>query len=133
MSLESLTLANASGGTVSLISAPINAEFMHVNGVSEPLITVSIPQGTYTSASASIENAGFTCVTLNQSGVLYTSYFGYQGALPASDVTVSLPAPLMVSGASAVLAFDLLFRSRRHYQHAFRAATRLFWLRRPSS
>jgi hypothetical protein len=112
--INTLALVNASGDAVNLISQPIDAEFMHVNGTSEPLFTVSIPQGTYTSATASIEAADFDCATLNPSGVLFLRTFGYEGdALGSNEIvglpaTVGLPAPLTISGPSAALALDLL-------------------------
>ncbi len=107
MDIKSLKLTNASGGTVSLISTPLNVEFLRVNGTTEPLITASVPEGTYLSAGASIGSAEFECITLNQSGGLDTSFFAY-GYTPDSDVTVNVPAPLKISDSSTVLALDLL-------------------------
>jgi hypothetical protein len=107
MDIKSLKLTNASGGTVSLISTPLNVEFLRANGTTEPLITASVPEGTYISANASIGSAEFECITLNQSGGLDTSFFAY-GYTPDSDVTVNVPAPLKISDGSTVLALDLL-------------------------
>jgi len=107
MYVKSLALNRATGSSATLISTPLEVEFMSVNGRSEPLLTVDVPQGTYTSASASIGSAEFECVTLAPSGGLYTSSYAY-GYTPDSNVTVNLPAPLTISSASMVLSLDLL-------------------------
>src|SRR5271163_4834293 len=49
VTLGNLTLTSQSGKTVALFSAPVSAEFIHLNGNVEPIATVSIPQDTYTS------------------------------------------------------------------------------------
>jgi hypothetical protein len=105
--IETLTLVSQSGKPVSLLSGPLYVEFTHLNGVAEPLATVSVPQDVYTSAVASLGPTGFTCATLGPNGVVATSFFGDTGSVPASDVTVSLPAPVTVSGATMVLSLDL--------------------------
>ena len=107
--LTSLKLIGNSGKTIDLITTPIHAEFMHVNGTSEPLFTVSVPQGTYTSATASVGTSGFTCVSLNPStsNGLQISYFGNELA-STPDVTVNLPMPITITGTSMSLSLDLL-------------------------
>jgi hypothetical protein len=104
--INSFSLTNTSGDRVSLISSPINAEFMGVNGDGEPLFTTSIPRATYTSATMSVMVGAFECVTLGQSGGLIFSTFAVQNE--ATDVTVDVPSPLEISGSDAVLALDLL-------------------------
>jgi len=79
---------------------------MHVNGVTEPAVTVSVPQGTYTSAHASIGSAEFECITLDESGGMSTNFFAYP-SVSDSGVTVNLPASIVVSGTSTVLKLDL--------------------------
>ncbi len=49
--LTSLVLTDKAGASVSLISAPQQVEFMHLNGNAEPIVTVSVPQDVYTSAT----------------------------------------------------------------------------------
>ncbi len=44
LQLQSLTLTSQSGNTVTLFSSQQPAEFMHLNGGSEPLTTVTVPQ-----------------------------------------------------------------------------------------
>src|SRR5580698_11387434 len=62
LALKSLTLTSKSGATVTLISAPVSAEFIHLNGNLEPLATVSIPEDVYTSASAVEGGTAPVCV-----------------------------------------------------------------------
>ncbi len=105
--LNSLILTDKSNSSANIISTPLHVEFMHVNGSTEPLLTASVPQGTYTSATVSIGASEFQCVTLNQSGSLSVSDFAY-GYTPASHVTVDLPEPITVAGKNMGLVLDLL-------------------------
>lgn len=105
--LDSITLTSESGDTVSLLAAPQQAEFIHLNGSAEPLATVSVPQGTYTSATATIGAASFFCVTYISSEQAFDiSIFAY-GYVPGSQVTVNLPASISVSGSEMGLLLDL--------------------------
>ena len=61
LTLNSLTLTEKSGTSVAVVSAPQQVEFIHLNGGAEPLLTVSVPQGTYTAATATVGAASFTC------------------------------------------------------------------------
>lgn len=67
LTLASLTLTSQSGKTVTLLSTPTSAEFIHLNGNLEPLATVSIPQDIYTSASATSGGSAPVCVGLESS------------------------------------------------------------------
>lgn len=108
MDINSITLTSAAGGMVSLTASPQdNADFIHLNGTAEPLLTVSVPQGIYVSATASIGSSGFVCVYLNPStGGLEDAYFSYGYTLP-SQVMVNLPAPITITGTAMGLALDL--------------------------
>ncbi len=103
----SVTLTSQSGQVVNLLSAPISPEFIHLNGTIEPLATVNIPQGVYTSATATIGSSQFTCVGLNSSGSLQSSIFAY-AQTPSNSVTLNLPSPITVSGTSMGLSLNLL-------------------------
>ena len=107
MVLNSLTLTDESGATINLLSTPLDVEFMHVNGTTEPLLTESVPQGVYVSATATAGIAGFACVGLNPSGSdsLTISYFE---DATGPDATVNLPAPITITGANMGLLLDLL-------------------------
>ncbi|HEX4031856.1 MAG TPA: hypothetical protein VHX20_15930 [Terracidiphilus sp.] len=105
--LNTLTLTSQSGQTVSLLAKPIGPDFIHVNGRMEPQVTVSVPQGIYTSATISPGGAGFTCVGLASDGTILTRDADF-GSLPTGDVTVTLPAPITITGTSMALLLDSL-------------------------
>ncbi len=112
----SIALTGQSGTTVSLLSEPQNtsdvAELLHVNGGLDPLVTVSVPQGIYTAATVQIMGgSSFDCVTFSPPntqgpGSLWISEFAY-GFVPNNMVTVSLPSPITVTGASMGLLMNL--------------------------
>jgi hypothetical protein len=105
--LQSVTLSNSSGHSVTLLSSPLFLEFMHFNGVAGPLATATIPQDTYTSATVAVGNAQFSCDFINASGALNLATFAY-GYMPAGHVTVTLPQPITVTGDSMGIALGLL-------------------------
>jgi hypothetical protein len=111
MVLQGVTLTDQSGKTIDLLSAPQGAEFMTINGGAMPLSTVSIPQGIYTTASVTLGSAQFTCLTVLgpgsvEPGGLAISTYAY-GQTPAANITVDLPSPITVTGASMGLSLDL--------------------------
>ena len=112
--LNTLTLTSESGSTVSVLSKPIAAEFMHLNGTAEPLVTASIPKGVYTAAKATFGPTTFTCQTLSTSGGLYSSEFG-NTAVPDEDVTITLASPLTITESGTELSLDLLVAKSASY------------------
>jgi hypothetical protein len=112
----SITLTSQSGTAVSLLSESQNkadgTELIHVNGGLDPLVTASIPQGIYTTATMQIlGGSSFDCVTFTppnsqESGALWISEFAY-GFVPNNMVTVNLPSPITVTGASMGLLMNL--------------------------
>jgi hypothetical protein len=104
VTLNSFTLTSQSGKTVSLFTTPQQAEFIHVNGTAEPLLTVSVPQDTYTAASAVVLPAEVTCIMVQPSGALLTDEF-QSNAAPVA--TLSLPAPIRVTGTAMGLLLNL--------------------------
>ena len=122
LAIQSITLTNKLGKTVSLVSGLQPTEYMHVNGGAEPLVTVSIPQDIYTAATATIGEADFSCSQLTPAGGLDTSTYSY-GQTPQANVTVNLPAPITVTGryhgasaqsACGAIADVLLLLSQRY-------------------
>lgn len=103
---ESLTLTNSSGGQVSLLPQRTHAEFGRLNGSEEPLATVKIPAGTYTSATAIIGPAVFTCYGGSATHGISTNVFLY-GYTPDADVSITLPSPVVVAGGASVLSLNL--------------------------
>jgi hypothetical protein len=100
--LQSVTLTNQVGKTVNLLASPVSEEFIHLNGHVEPIATVSIPQGTYVSASATY-NGGATPVCNAQSpGSNQTDTL----AGGANEI-INLPNPITVDGTAMGLVLDL--------------------------
>jgi len=127
VAFQNITLTSQSGKTVALLSATpdtaLDAEFIHLNGRAEPLVTVSIPQDIYTAATLTLGGANFTCVTVAPSGSgaagdLSTSTFDY-GQVPAADVAVTLPSPITVTGDSMGLSLDLLVSQSASYPSCY--------------
>lgn len=113
--ITSVTLSDAAGNSVTLYSrtsvpnlSPGFTEFMHLNGASEPLVTASVPQGTYTTATVKAGGCQFTTVTVNSSGGLVdsTDAEGLCGQ-GTGNTTVNLPSPLTISGSVMALSFNL--------------------------
>jgi hypothetical protein len=104
LTLNSLTLTEKSGTSVPVVSTPQQVEFIHLNGSAEPLLTVSVPQGVYTAATATVGGASFTCA-VQQQGSDTTSTYAY-GATPSS--TVNLQQPLTVSGGAMAVSLEML-------------------------
>ena len=104
VTFNSLTLTSQSGKTVSVFTTPQQAEFIHVNGTAEPLLKVSVPQDMYTAASATVQSPQVTCVMVQPNGGLGTDEFQ---SSTAPVVTLSLPAPIRVTGTAMGLLLNL--------------------------
>ena len=115
ITFASISLADKSGNTVTLYAntnaqagTTSDVEFMHLNGVSEPLLTASVPQGEYAQATVMVASCSFTNVTVNATGGLVLSTYAEglcgQGT---GQTTVNLPAPIKVSGTTMALSLDL--------------------------
>lgn len=105
LDLQSLALVNKEGKSVPLLSATHEVEFMHLNGELEPLVAVEVPQDVYTSATATVSSAGFTCATLSSGNDANNIYYSWGGI---SGVTVELPQPLTISGSAVALSLNML-------------------------
>lgn len=106
LTLKNLTLTSESGKTVTLFAGPLSAEYMHLNGNLEPLATVSIPQGIYTSASAVLDGTSPVCVGLDlASGQILID--GSLNGPGTPSATVDLPQPITVTGSAMGLVLDL--------------------------
>jgi len=109
LDFQGITLTSQSGKTATLLppASAAGAEFMHINGTAEPLVTATIPQDIYTSATVSLGMGLFVCVALgpeNGQSTLSTAFYDNS----ASPVTVTLPSPITVTGNSMALSLDLL-------------------------
>jgi hypothetical protein len=114
LQFQSLTLTSQSGMTATLLSAPtsgpaVGAEFMHLNGAAEPLLTATIPQDIYTSATLTVTGGQFSCIASGQvDGEQSLSMAFFASGVPASAVTVNLSSPITVTGSGMALSLDLL-------------------------
>ena len=104
VTLQSLTLTSQSGKTVSLLAAPQGEEFIHVNGDVEPLASAVVPQGIYTSATATVSSAYPACAGQGAGTLLVDEALNGPGG---SGVTVNLPQAITVTGTAMGLALDL--------------------------
>lgn len=100
-----IALTNKAGETVSLPSPQLGPDFIHANGMVEPWLTASVPQGVYTAAVVTIGNSWFNCETVSPSGGLVISFYGYENV--PTPVTVNLSAPITITGTAMGLALDL--------------------------
>jgi hypothetical protein len=102
-------LTSQSGKTVTLLSSQQPSEFIHLNGVIDPLITATVPQEVYISATASIAYGEFVCIANGVVQGQQVLAFDYYNSNPsAASVSVTLPSPITVTGTSMALTLDLL-------------------------
>jgi hypothetical protein len=101
--LQSLTLTNQSGKTVTLLSSQQPAEFMHLNAGIEPLTTVTIPQDIYTSATVTLGGAVFVCIAQVPGGGLGFANYSIINQGP----TVNLTSPITVTGSGMTLLLNM--------------------------
>jgi hypothetical protein len=104
VTLQSLTLTNQSGQTVSLLASPAADDFMHLNGHVEPLATVSVPQGVYTSAAATVTEAFPACAGQSAGTLLVDEALGGVNGPTAASIASQ---PITVTGSAMGLVVDL--------------------------
>jgi hypothetical protein len=103
LTLNSITLTDSAGKTASILSTPTTIEICHLNGIQAPLVTASIPQDTYTSATIAFSNPQITYINSSGQPVSVTP------TLATSSFTFTFPAPgFTVNNTSTSLLVDLL-------------------------
>jgi hypothetical protein len=118
VSLAKITLTNGAGTQVTVYSNPsaltnptagVGVEWMHLNGAAEPLTSVSLPQGTYTSASVQVAGCSFTDVTFDPTttGLTRSTYAQGLCGQGTGNTTVNLASPIAISGSAMALALHL--------------------------
>ena len=105
VTLQNLTLTSQSGQTVSLLPTPTADEFIHLNGHVEPIATVSVPQGIYTSAAATVSEALPACAGESGGGLLVDGALGSLNGLTAASIEPE--QPITVTGSVMGLVLDL--------------------------
>jgi hypothetical protein len=105
VTLKNLTLTSQSGQTVSFLASPVGEEFMHLNGRVEPIATVSVPQGIYTSAAATVSEAFPACAGQTSGELLMDEALGGLNGL--TDASIEPAEPITVTGSAMGLVLDL--------------------------
>ncbi|MBK9245211.1 MAG: hypothetical protein IPM30_10310 [Burkholderiales bacterium] len=109
MTVNSLTFTNASGASVSVLSAPRSMEMLQSMGTVTPLAVANVPQGTYTSATMTFGEATVTYVDPATGQVLQKIVNGPMTAsFPLNPALAVGSAPMVVNldmnmGASVVI------------------------------
>lgn len=101
--LQTLTLNTQSGKAVTVLSSRQPVEFMHLNGRIEPLTTVSVPQGIYTSAQATLSGGLFVCIGQVPGGGLGIQNYSVVNQGP----TVTFASPITITGNSMALLLNM--------------------------
>jgi hypothetical protein len=101
MTIASMTMANTSGGSVTVVSSPTAVEMMHLMGTMQPISLMKVPQGTYTACTLSISSA--TIMYMDPSTVQ-----SVQKTVPGPmSATVTFSPTLTVGSTPIVLNLDM--------------------------
>jgi hypothetical protein len=102
LTLNSITLTDSANKTASILPSATTIEICHLNGIQAPLVTASIPQDTYTSATITFSNPQITYINSSGAAVSVTP------TLTTTSFQFNFPTPFTVSNASTSLLIDLL-------------------------
>lgn len=96
------TMTLNGGSNPSVLTTPTQIEFVRNAGTFQPVVTASIPSGTYTGASITVSNPVVVAIdTVSHLPVQLTA------ALSTTTVNVTFNNPLMINAATAETDFDL--------------------------
>lgn len=101
LNISSVTLTNASGGTVSVVASTTSVEFMHLMGSLQSISLLNVPQDTYTKVRISIASA--TATYLSPA----TGQLTQQTITGPWNVSVTFNPSLIVSSDSVALNLHL--------------------------
>jgi len=108
LQLQTLTLRNAAGTSVNVVSTNQGArEYIHLNGGLEPLLTVTVPQDTYTSAAATVTWPAFTYIYISNAegpGTIDINTDGVSGGVPP---TLNVTSPIAIEGTAMGLVLNM--------------------------
>jgi hypothetical protein len=82
-------------------------EWMHLNGATEPLTSVAVPQDTYASAIVTLAGCSFLNETFNGTDIVTATYGEGSCSEGTNLSTVNLPNPIKITGAVMALSLDL--------------------------
>jgi hypothetical protein len=103
LTLNTVTLTNSKGATVSVLSSPLTFEATRLDAVQEPLMMPAIPEDTYTSVALTYSNAQVAYVDTATKQVVTTA-----GVLANNSQTITFPNAITVSNSSTGLLVDYL-------------------------
>ena len=104
LTLNSVVLKNASGGTASLLTAPLTFEATHLDAVQEPLFTPAVPQDTYVSATLSYTGAVVAYFDASSKSVVVNT----NPTLANATQTITFSTPITVGNTKTALLIDYL-------------------------
>src|SRR5581483_988045 len=114
MAMTSVSLNDSSGKSVSLFSknfvqngATGLTQFIPLNGAAQPLATVSVPQGTYTSATVNVAQCQFAVADVVSGGLVGSTFEQGLCGQGTGNTTVNLASPITISGQGMALALNL--------------------------
>ena len=135
-----ITLTSQSGKKVNLLTVPQGAqgaEFIHINGGAEPLVTASVPQDIYTAATAGATYTypatmvyQFSCATQLPSEI-FTNTFDAVGS-GYNKATINFPGPITITGNSMVLSLDLLVSQSETFSSCYSPSGHYTWTFTPT-
>ncbi|HXO00201.1 MAG TPA: hypothetical protein VN881_14085 [Candidatus Acidoferrales bacterium] len=109
--IASIALVDNAGKSVPLFANAVSfgpqGEWMHLNGVSEPLPAASVPQGTYASAVVTVDGCGLTEVTFTANAFLVSGFNQGLCSEGTGTTTVNLPSPIVIAGSVMGLSLNL--------------------------
>lgn len=101
ISVNSLVLKDASGGSVSVLSSPTEVELSHLSATMEPLSINNIPQGTYTAATITVSSPQVTFIDPTTGQVIEKN-----AALTTNTATVNFNPSVNIGSTLTSLNFD---------------------------
>ena len=103
LTLNSIVLTDSAGKTASILPSATTIEVTHLNGIQAPLVTASIPEDTYTSATITFSSPQITYINSSGQPVSVTP------TLSTSSFTFTFPGSgFVVNNTSTSLLVDLL-------------------------
>jgi hypothetical protein len=102
LTLNSITLTDTAGQTASILPTPTTIEVCHLNGIQAPLLTASVPEDTYVSATLTFSDPQITYITGAGLPVTVTP------SLATTSFKLTFPAPITISNTSTSLLVDLI-------------------------
>jgi uncharacterized protein DUF5666/uncharacterized protein DUF4382 len=101
ITINQITLTDASNNTITVLNTPTRVELSHVNGTVEPIAVMNVPAGTYTKATITVSNPEVEIV--NSTGQVQE----LTSTLASTTATVTFSPNLVVtSGMPILLNFD---------------------------